>query len=163
MPALQHLVVMGVSGSGKTTVGLALAAALGRDFAEGDDFHPPANVAKMAAGTPLDDDDRGPWLDAIGGWLAARSEPAVVSCSALKRAYRDRLRGFAPGILFVHLVVDPATVRARVAGREGHFMPASLVGSQFEALEPLGADEPGIAVDASLPVGEIVARVTAAS
>ncbi|CAL9413238.1 Gluconokinase [Actinosynnema sp. ALI-1.44] len=151
----QPIVVMGVSGSGKTTLGAALARRLGVPFADADDFHPPANIAKMAAGTPLDDADRAPWLAAIAGWLADHADGGVVTCSALKRVFRDRLRAAAPAV-FVHLAGDPDVVRARVAARPGHFMPVSLVASQFAALEPLDADEPGVVLDLDRPVEDLV-------
>jgi gluconokinase len=151
------VVVMGVSGSGKSTVGTALAARWGVPFADADDFHSPENVTKMSAGTPLDDADRLPWLRSIGVWLAEHREGgAVVTCSALKRAYRDALREAAPDAVFLHLDGDKETVRARVAARTGHFMPESLVDSQFDALEPLGADERGVVVDFARPVADIV-------
>ncbi|MCW2506334.1 MAG: gluconokinase [Actinomycetia bacterium] len=147
------VVVMGVSGSGKTTIGEALARRLGVPYAEADAFHPAANIAKMSAGHPLDDADREPWLAAIAAWIAERGGAGgVVSCSALKRRYRDVLRAADPeAVKFLHLDVSKETILARVAGRSGHFMPVSLVDSQFEALEPLGPDEPGIVVDAGLP------------
>ncbi len=151
------VVVMGVTGSGKSTVGAALATRLGVPFADADDFHPPANVAKMSAGVPLDDADREPWLRAIGEWLAARAGTGgVVSCSALRRAYRDALREHAPDAYFVHLHGDRETVRRRVAGRAGHFMPTSLVESQFAALEPLGEDERGVVLPLDTPVDDLV-------
>jgi gluconokinase len=151
------LVVMGVSGSGKTTVGLALSERLGLPFADADDFHSPASVAKMAAGIALEDADRLPWLREVGRWLAAREDTgAVVSCSALRRLYRDVLREAAPGAFFVHLHGDAEVVRRRVAGRPGHFMPASLVGSQYAALEPLEAGENGVVLDFSRPVDRLV-------
>lgn len=151
------ITVMGVSGSGKTTLGEALGRRLGVPFADADDFHGPANVAKMSAGIPLGDADRLPWLRAIGAWLAAhQGTGGVVSCSALKRAYRDLLRESAPALTFVHLHPQPDLVRRRVAGRVGHFMPASLVDSQFQALEPLGVDEPGLVLDADAPVEHLV-------
>ncbi|MCB5165433.1 gluconokinase [Streptomyces bambusae] len=154
---------MGVSGTGKSTVGRLLADALGVPYAEGDDFHPQANVAKMAAGVPLDDADRAPWLDAVGRWARGRSGPGgVVSCSALRRAYRDRLRAAAPGLVFVHLTGDRALIEARMAERAGHFMPVSLLGSQFALLEPLAADEPGAAVPVSGTAAEVTARALAA-
>ncbi|MDG9704916.1 gluconokinase [Streptomyces sp. DH37] len=138
---------MGVSGSGKTTVGTALAERLGVPYAEADDFHPPENVAKMASGVPLTDADRDPWLDAIAAWLKAQDgEGGVVTCSALKRAYRDRLRRAAPEVFFLHLDGSPELIGGRLAGREGHFMPPALLRSQFETLEPLDADEAGAAV-----------------
>ncbi|MFF4104569.1 gluconokinase [Streptomyces sp. NPDC001903] len=146
------VVVLGVSGAGKSTVGRALAEGLGVPFLEGDDVHPAANVAKMAAGHPLDDADRAPWLRTLADRIrqSARSgRGLVVSCSALKRAYRDELRGAAPGVRCVYLAVDRATARARVSARAGHFMPLRLVDSQFEILEPLEPDEPGVTVDAA--------------
>jgi gluconokinase len=152
---MSRVVVMGVTGCGKSTVGAALAARLGVPFADADEFHNAANVAKMSAGVPLDDDDRWPWLRAIGEWLASRD--GVVSCSALKRAYRDVLREQAPDAFFVHLHGDRETVRRRVAGRAAHFMPASLVDSQFDALEPLAADERGVTLDLATPLDELVA------
>ncbi|MBO8196643.1 gluconokinase [Streptomyces oryzae] len=142
------VVVMGVAGTGKTTVGRLLADALGVPYAEADAFHPPANVAKMSAGTPLDDADRAPWLDAIGAWAHDHEgRGGVVSCSALKRAYRDRLRAAAPGIVFLHLTGDRALIARRMAGRADHFMPVALLDSQFATLEPLAPDEPGVVVD----------------
>lgn len=152
------VVVMGVTGSGKSTVGEALAQRLGIPFADADDFHSEANVAKMSAGQALDDEDRLPWLHAIGAWLAERSDTgAVVSCSALKRAYRDVLREHAPDACFVHLHGDRETVRRRVSGRPGHFMPSSLVASQFAALEPLAEDEHGIVLALDAPIDDLVA------
>jgi gluconokinase len=134
------LVVMGVAGSGKTTFGTALSRRLGVPFADADDFHGPANIAKMAAGVPLDDADRLPWLRAIGTWLSEHLRTGgVVTCSALRRGYRDLLRERTPSVAFVHLHGDPEAVRRRVAERADHFMPASLVDSQFQTLEPLDA------------------------
>lgn len=156
MSADPLLVVMGVSGSGKSTVGAALAQRLGVPFADADDFHPPANIAKMTAGHPLDDDDRGPWLDAIGEWLAARPHGGVMSCSALKRKYRDRLRGHAPEVGFVHLDGTREVIARRQSSRPGHFMPASLLDFQFATLEPLTADERGIAIAVDQSVDAIV-------
>jgi gluconokinase len=153
------VVVMGVAGTGKTTIGRLLARDLGVPYAEGDDFHPLENIAKMSAGTPLDDDDRWPWLDAIGRWAHGRAGlGGVVSSSALKRAYRDRLRAAAPGAVFLHLTGGHELIARRMAAREGHFMPARLLDSQFAALEPLEADERGVAVDVSGGPGEITAR-----
>ncbi|MET8154541.1 gluconokinase [Actinoplanes sp. NPDC049668] len=162
MSAALPVVVMGVAGCGKSTIGELLARRLGLEYAEADVFHPPANVAKMADGRPLDDEDRLPWLAAIGDHLRARAGTGVVvSCSALKRGYRDRLRAAAPRAWFVHLVLDEATAAGRVAARPGHFMPASLVASQFAALEPLD-NEAGVAVDATQTPALIVASVLAA-
>ena len=133
------VVVMGVSGAGKTTVGKRLAERLGVEFIDGDDLHSAAARAKMTAGRALDDADRWPWLDRIAAALADPGAPRgrVVACSALKRAYRDRLRaGVGPALRFVYLEADRELMRMRVAGRRGHYMPASLVDSQFAALEP---------------------------
>ncbi|WP_338675607.1 gluconokinase [Streptomyces sp. SCSIO 30461] len=142
------VVVMGVAGTGKTTIGALVAAHLGVPYAEGDDFHPAANVAKMSAGVPLDDTDRLPWLDAIGRWARGREgRGGVVSCSALKRSYRDRLRASAPGVVFLHLTGGRALIERRMAERGGHFMPTALLDSQYATLEPLEADEAGVAVD----------------
>ncbi|MFB9432523.1 gluconokinase [Streptoalloteichus tenebrarius] len=153
---------MGVSGSGKSTVGTLLADRLGVPYAEGDDFHPPANVAKMAAGHALDDEDRWPWLRSIAAWIHDHPSGAVVTCSALKRGYRDLLRGAGVPVWFLHLSGDPELIRARVAARTGHFMPPELLGSQYAALEPLGADEPGLTVDVAHTPQDIVAAATAA-
>ena len=156
------VVVMGVSGSGKTIVGQALASALGWPFIEGDDFHPPANVAKMAAGTPLDDDDRWPWYDSLAHEMAAilaRGGNAVLACSALKQSYRDRLARAAkkPGdVRFVHLKGDYDTIAGRLATRQHRYMPASLLGSQFATLEePTDA----IVVDARNAVADEVVGI----
>jgi len=148
---------MGVTGAGKSVVGVALAERLGVPFRDADDFHSAANIAKMSAGVPLDDDDRLPWLRAIGAWLTEHAgSGAVASCSALKRAYRDVLRAEAPAISFVHLDITRAVARERVAGRPGHFMPASLVDSQFAALEPLAVDEAGVTISADESVDALV-------
>jgi carbohydrate kinase (thermoresistant glucokinase family) len=155
---------MGVSGSGKSTVAGALAQSLGWTLAEGDDFHSPANIAKMHAGTPLNDDDRMPWLRAIAAWIDARrlaGESGIVTCSALKRAYRDLLAAGRPEVLFVYLKGSADLMSQHLAGREGHFMPASLLSSQFETLEEPAAGEPVLQVDAARPVGEIVSAIEA--
>lgn len=154
------LVVMGVSGSGKSTVGASLAQRLDVPFADGDDLHPAANVTKMAAGRPLDDDDRRPWLEAVGAWLAAHPRGVVV-CSALRRSYRDVLREHCPSVRFVHLDGDPAVIARRQANRPGHFMPASLLGSQLATLEPLQVDESGLVVHVDQPVDLVVDEVVA--
>ncbi|GAA2980802.1 gluconokinase [Streptomyces fulvorobeus] len=157
------VVVMGVAGTGKTTIGPLVAAGLGVPYAEGDDFHPPANIAKMSAGTPLDDADRLPWLDAIGRWAHSRAGlGGVVSSSALKRSYRDRLRAGAPGVVFLHLTGDRELIERRMAERKGHFMPPALLDSQFATLQPLQEDEAGVAVDVSGTPEEISARAVAA-
>ncbi|TYL51518.1 gluconokinase [Nocardioides sp. BGMRC 2183] len=148
---------MGVSGSGKSAVGAALAQRLGVPFGDADDFHPGANIAKMSAGTPLDDEDRKPWLDAIGRWLADHEgDGGVVSCSALKRSYRDRLRAHSPTASFVHLDGRREVIARRQASRPGHFMPSSLLDSQFATLEPLTEDEPGVVLDVDQSVDAIV-------
>lgn len=150
------IVVMGVSGSGKSTVGAALAQRLRVPFADADDFHPPANIAKMTAGEALNDDDRYPWLEAIGEWLAGHREGGVMSCSALKRKYRDQLRNHCADVEFLHLSGAPDTIGKRQASRPGHFMPASLLESQFRTLEPLEANERGIAIDIDQNIDSIV-------
>ncbi|MET7285705.1 gluconokinase [Streptomyces sp. NPDC005573] len=157
------VVVMGVAGTGKTTIGPMLAARLGVPYAEGDDFHPQANIDKMSAGTPLEDADRWPWLDAIGQWAHGRDGlGGVVSSSALKRAYRDRLRAAAPGIVFVHLAGDRKLIEDRMSHRQGHFMPTALLDSQFATLQPLQDDEAGVAVDVAGGPEEITERAVAA-
>lgn len=150
------LVVMGVSGSGKSTVGAAIARRLGVPFADADDLHPRANIDKMAAGIPLDDDDRRPWLEAVGQWLADHPDGAVMSCSALKRRYRDELRHQAPHVTFLHLAGSRETIARRQAARTGHFMPPSLLSSQLHDLEPLEPDEGGLTVDLDQGVDAIV-------
>jgi gluconokinase len=149
------LVVMGVAGSGKTTLGEALARRLGWAFKDGDELHPAANVAKMAAGIPLGDDDRAPWLAAIGLWLdleAGESAAAIVTASALKRRYRDALRAGRPQVRFVFVSLSESAIAARLSRREGHFFPPSLLASQFADLEVPGADEPDvITIDGRLP------------
>jgi gluconokinase len=158
-----QIVVMGVTGAGKSTVGTRLAERIGVPFRDADDFHPPSNIAKMSAGQPLTDDDRWPWLDAIGAHLAAhRGTGCVVTCSALKRAYRDRLRAAAPGLRFVHLHGDVALVAARQAARQGHFMPASLVPSQFATLETPTPDEGVITLDVAATPDALVDDAIAA-
>ena len=145
----RRVVVMGVSGCGKSTVGAAVAAHMGWRFVEGDSLHPPENVAKMAAGLPLDDGDRAGWLDTLAAQLAqARSagQGLVVSCSALKRAYRERLRGGDPDTLFVHLAGEQTLIAARMAARQHEYMPASLLQSQFAALQPPEADEQALSL-----------------
>lgn len=152
------IVVMGVTGSGKSTVGAALARRLGVPFADADAFHPKANIAKMAAGTPLTDSDRYPWLEAVGRWLADHVDGGVMSCSALTRGYRDILRAHCPAIEFLHLTGSPELIARRQASRPGHFMPSVLVKSQFDILEPLARDEQGIALDVGSSVEQIVDR-----
>jgi carbohydrate kinase (thermoresistant glucokinase family) len=155
------VVVMGVSGCGKTTVGEYLAESLRVPFVEGDGFHPASNLESLHKGVPLDDRSRSPWLAAIEGRLrtAGPEEGLVVTCSALRRIYRELLRAAHPDVFFVHLALDEEQATARVAGRTSHVMPASLVPSQFKDLEPLEGDEAGMTVDAILPVEQIVAEV----
>jgi gluconokinase len=159
----QVVVVMGVAGTGKTTIGPLLAARLGVPYAEGDDFHPQANIDKMSAGIPLDDADRWPWLEAIGHWAHGRAGlGGVVSSSALKRSYRDRLRSVAPGVVFLHLTGDRRLIEERMSQRQGHFMPTALLDSQFATLQPLQPDEAGVAVDVSGGPEEITERAVQA-
>ncbi|THA56653.1 gluconokinase [Streptomyces sp. A1136] len=161
----QVIVVMGVAGSGKTSVGRLLADALGVPYAEGDTFHPAANVAKIAGGTLLDDSDRWPWLDAVGAWIGGRAAGAgggVVSASALKRVYRDRLRAADPGVVFVHLTGERSLIEKRLTRRTGHFMPAALLESQLDALEPLQDDEAGVVVDIAGPPEQVARRALTA-
>ena len=153
------VILMGVSGSGKTTIGMCMAERVGWIFADADDYFPRSMKQKMAAGHPLTDEDRWPWLDRIGARLA-RGKRTVVACSALRRAYRDRLRAAAgPKLRFVYLEATPEEMRARVAGRVGHYMPASLVDSQFAALEP-PRDEPDvITISAHADLDEEIPRL----
>jgi gluconokinase len=158
-----RVVVMGVAGSGKTTVGQLLAGQLGVDFADSDEFHSPESIAKMRAGAPLDDDDRWPWLEAIAEWLAdAGPDGSVATCSALRRAYRDALRLRAPDVWFLHLAGSPELMAGRVSGRGHHFMPADLVESQFDTLERPDPDERAVELDASMSPGQIVEDFIAA-
>jgi gluconokinase len=149
---------MGVAGCGKSEIGERIAKALQLPLIEGDAFHPPSNIEKMRSGVPLDDDDRAGWLDVLARELVARPQGAVLTCSALKRAYRDRLRAACPGLQFVHLSLPESEAQRRVASRPGHFYPPALVASQFAALED-PAGEPGvIVVDACLAVDEVAKR-----
>lgn len=146
-----RVVVMGVTGCGKSSAGAALAGSLGVPFADADDFHPASNVAKMSEGIPLTDDERRPWLDAVGQWLALHPD-SVMACSALKRSYRDRLRDAAGDVVYVHLAAKQSVLAERVERRtanEGHFAGADLLDSQYAALEPLGFDEVGGTIDVS--------------
>jgi gluconokinase len=156
------VVLMGVAGAGKTTLGRLLAQRLGCDFAEGDAFHPDRNVEKMRAGIPLGDADRGPWLDSlareIATWRAAGRD-VVLACSALKRSYRERLAGGRPGLRFVHLRGDPALLRARLESRRGHFMPAAMLESQLEALEPPAPDERALELDVAEPPERLASEI----
>src|ERR1700712_1211127 len=158
------VVVMGVTGSGKTTVATELARRLGWDFTEGDDHHPPANVEKMRAGHPLDDADRLPWLRELARWIGTHEDAGrscVLTCSALKRSYRELLREGHPSVWFAHVSAPEALITDRVSHRPGHYMPPSLVPSQFAPLEPLGPDEPGRAVAGTGSAAEEVDEVLA--
>ena len=160
----QHpvLVIMGVSGSGKSTVAGLLAGRLGWDLAEGDDLHPPENVEKMRAGTPLTDEDRWPWLDKVAAWIRAHTDartPGIITCSALRRIYRDRLSG--PGVVFVHLAGTRDEIAAQMSKRSGHYMPLSLLDSQLATLEPLEPDENAIVVSVDQPLEDEVAEIQA--
>jgi carbohydrate kinase (thermoresistant glucokinase family) len=164
-PRKTLVVVMGVSGSGKSTVGGLLAEKLGVPFVDADDLHPAANVAKMAAGHPLTDDDRWPWLARVGAELsAAEGTGMVIACSALKRAYREAILAAEPSTRFVFLSGSRELLAARMSHRPGHFMPVSMLDSQLATLEPLGSDEPGITVDlnAHANPAELVSRAAAA-
>ncbi|MCO5994008.1 gluconokinase [Actinoallomurus rhizosphaericola] len=153
------VLIMGVSGSGKTTIGAMLAGRLGWKYAEADDFHPPANVEKMHAGIPLTDEDRWPWLRAIATWMAEQTDPAVVTCSALKRKYRDVLREPRPDARLVYLDGSKELIAARLAARHGHFFPRQLLDSQFADLEPPAPDEDALAVSIDQPIEAIVEEI----
>ena len=158
------IVVMGVAGCGKSFVGAALAQALDARFIEGDRLHPEENIALMAAGTPLTDENREGWLNAVGHEIAAgmaSGDRIVATCSSLKRRYRNRLRAIVPSLVFVHLALTPEAARERVAARKDHFMPTSLVDSQFADLEPPSADEAAIRLEAVRPLAELVRDATA--
>jgi gluconokinase len=158
------IVVMGVTSSGKSTVGMDVAAALGIPFADGDDLHPEANKAKMRAGNPLNDADRLPWLHLIGEYIEqqlAAGRPVVVACSALKRSYRDLLRGHVPSLVFVHLTGPADVILERMRARSHEFMPTALLTSQLATLEPLEPDERAILADITATPAEIVAEVEA--
>lgn len=162
IPATTTIVVMGVSGSGKTSAAVELARRLGWRYIEGDDLHPAASVAKMAAGVPLDDDDRRPWLRRIAeviGEHEAAGASVIVTCSALRRSYRDVLRAGHPSVWFAHVDVPREVLVRRLAARQGHYMPPSLLDSQLAALEPLGDDEPGGVIDGAGPLTETVAEL----
>lgn len=159
------VVVMGVSGSGKTTVARGVAARMRWPFVEGDDLHPEANVAKMHAGVPLSDADRWPWLRRVGDWLSeqeAAGQSAAVACSALRRAYRDLLREGRPDVRFCHVTLPTGVLEDRMEQRAGHFMPSSLLASQLATLEPLQPDEPGVVVDGGGTPERVLAAALAA-
>ena len=147
--SVEHLVLMGVSGCGKTTAALNLHNALGWPVAEADDFHPKVNIDKMSRGVALTDEDRWPWLKSMRYWMSERATEdvkTIVTCSALKRSYRDLLSGARGRVFFIHLLAQPDELQERMAHREGHFMPSSLLPSQFATLEPLSDDEDGVTV-----------------
>jgi gluconokinase len=164
-PDTTSIVVMGVSGSGKSTVADGLVDRLGWEFAEGDEFHPPENVDKMRRGIPLDDEDRGPWLRRLANWIGERERSGgsvVVTCSALKRSYRDVLCDGHPSVWFAHVTADAAVLRERLEHRTGHYMPASLLESQLAILEPLQDDEPGAAISGAGAPEDVVEQLLAA-
>ncbi len=157
---MRCFVIMGVAGCGKSTVGAALADRLGATFLDGDDLHPPGNIAKMSSGQPLNDDDRAPWLDKVGTTLRDHDGIVLVGCSALKRAYRDRIRAAAgEPVAFLHLAGTRSVIEKRMAARTGHFMPLALLDSQFAALELLHREEDGISVDIDQPFDRLVAEL----
>ena len=163
--ATRVIVLMGVSGSGKSTVGNALASALGWEFRDADSFHPPANIEKMSRGVPLTDADRAPWLAAIAAWIddrLAAGNTGIVSCSALKRAYRQVIVGGRTGVGLVHLRGSFDLIAARMAARRGHFMPPSLLQSQFQTLEEPGPDEHALAVSIDAPADTIAHEIITA-
>jgi gluconokinase len=158
------VVLMGVSGCGKSTIGRGLSQVLGWPFRDADSFHPPANIEKMSRGVPLEDSDRWPWLSAIAAWIDAQhaaGAPGIVSCSALKRVYRAHIVGAREGVRLVYLKGDMGLIAGRLAERKGHFMPAALLQSQFDALEEPAAGERHLAVDIAPPPGDIVATIIA--
>jgi gluconokinase len=160
----RHVVVMGISGSGKTTIATRLAEQLGWTFAEADDFHPETNITKMASGTPLTDEDRWPWLESMKNWMTAQAlsgRSTVVTCSALRRSYRDVLTKAQGSVLFVHLLGETDLILERMRTRSGHFMPQSLLPSQISTLEPLEADEQGVRITNTGTPDEVTAEVIA--
>ena len=163
-PTPRHIVIMGVSGSGKTTISTLLSEQLGWTAAEADEFHPEANIAKMSAGIPLTDEDRWPWLDSIRNWMSSQAgtgHSTIVTCSALKHSYRDVLATASGEVHFIHLNGDAAVLSERMKTRSGHFMPASLLPSQLSTLEPLADDEPGLVIDILKPPTEIAEEILA--
>lgn len=163
MAAAQKIVVMGVSGCGKSSVGAALAEKLGTSYVDGDDLHPATNIAKMSAGQPLNDDDRWPWLALVGESLARSEGTAIIGCSALKRVYRDAIRSkVSEPVLFIHLAGSKELIAGRMGHRSGHFMPGSLLDSQFATLEPPQSDELALTVSIDQPLDGIIATILAA-
>ena len=159
------IVVMGVSGSGKTTLAQGIAAVMGWPFAEGDDFHSDTNVATMRRGDALTDEDRWPWLEEVGSWISAREragQSAVVTCSALRRVYRDLLRQDRPHVRFLHVTVPDDVICDRLVTRPGHYMPPSLLPSQLATLEPLADDEPGVVVTNDGTAAQVLDRALGA-
>jgi gluconokinase len=156
-----HAVVMGVAGCGKSAVGQRIAQGLGLPLVEGDEFHPASNIEKMRQGLPLTDQDRAGWLQRLGQELARHPGGAILTCSALKRGYRDTLRSAAPGLRFVHLALSQQQALERVTGRGGHFYPPSLVASQFQALEDPAAESGVLVLDACLPLEEVARQAIA--
>ena len=165
IPLPTCIVVMGVSGSGKTTVAERLAERLGCTYEEGDDHHPAENVEKMESGIPLDDDDRRPWLEELGRWIGEREaagQNSVLTCSALKRSYRDLLRKGNESVWFAHVAVPQDVLAQRLEARKGHYMPASLLTSQLATLEPLEDDEPGVRISGAGAPDDVVEELLAA-
>ncbi|MBM0229103.1 MULTISPECIES: gluconokinase [Micromonospora] len=163
-PLTRHVVVMGVSGAGKTTVARGISELTGLRFAEADEFHSEANVARMRSGVPLDDADRWPWLRDLAAWMATRHAEGVstvLACSALKRSYRDVLRQGPPNVEFVHLAGAAELIRDRMSRRADHYMPASLLDSQRAILEPLAPEEAGVVLDVALVPDELAAAAVA--
>lgn len=152
-------VLMGVSGCGKSTVGTALAVTCGMDFIDGDDLHPPQNIDKMACGTPLNDEDRAPWLEDVGKYLASVDQPIIIGCSALKKKYRDWIRNEVPEpVRFIHLGAPKEILAERVRQRHDHFMPITLLDSQYDTLEPLNDEELGAEIDISGDIQQVIAQ-----
>ena len=162
---VQHLVIMGVAGSGKTTLATLLTERLGWPYAEADEFHPAANIEKMSAGTPLTDEDRWPWLEAIRDWLTAQTRAgtsSIVTCSALKASYRAVLRAAEGRVHFVHLTADASVLAERMTSRSGHFMPPTLLPSQLSTLQPLADGEDGITIVVDVPPEAVADRTVEA-
>ena len=160
---MQRIVIMGVAGCGKSSVGAEVSKQTGIAYTDGDDLHPPENIAKMSAGTPLNDDDRAPWLARVGQSLQAAPSDLMIGCSALKRSYRDIIRKKAKSpVHFIHLAAPIEVIRARMSDRTGHFMPPALLDSQFATLEPLQQDEEGTVIDIAHPFTSVVFSCIAA-